>query len=447
MRIIIVGAGAVGSHLADQLSKEHHDVTVIEENKERMQRLQDALDILVIQGNGASPKTLQSAGIENCDLMMALTNQDEINIVASLTACKSKVPFKIARVSNMDYYLLDNWLSEDDLGVDLLVNPEFECALQIRNLLAVPGASDVAEFGGGEGIMVGLKVEPGAPCVGETLSEIMLKQDRDYFLIGSISRRGRTLIPTGQTRLETGDQVFIFCLRSSLDDVYEFCGQKRKQVKRVMILGGSKVAVYLCKMLEKQRIRATLIENDEETAEHLAEELDQTLIIQGEPTNVEMWDLEGIGEADAFLALTRDDEENLLSGLIARSKHVPIVIALLEKLEYVPLVNQVGVNTAVSSRLAIVDTILKYVRRGNILSVTTLKGNEAEVIEFTATPRCKLLNTPLKDLPALPEVLFAMIVRGREIFIPTGHTQILEHDRVVVIAGHTSKRRLEELFQ
>ncbi len=446
MRIIIVGAGAVGSHLAEQLSKEHHDVTVIEENKDRMQRLQDALDILVMQGNGASPKVLQQAGIQTCDLMMALTNQDEINIVAALTACKSKVPFKIARVSNMDYYVLDNWLSEDNLGVDLLVNPEFECALQIGNLLAVPGASDVAEFGSGRGMLIGLTVQEGAPCVGETLSDMMLRQEDMYFLAGAVSRRQRTIIPTGSTRMEAGDQVFFFCLRSSLDAVYAFCGLKRRQVRRVMILGGSKVAVYLCKILEKKGIRATLIENDEERAEELAEKLDQTLVIQGEPTNVEMWDLEGIEEADAFLALTRDDEENLLSGLIARSKRVPIVIALLEKLEYVPLVNQVGVNTAVSSRLAIVDKILKYVRRGNILSVATLKGNEAEVMEFRATENCRLINTPLKDLKTPPEVLFALIERTGDIFVPTGHTQIHDGDRVVVIAGPTSKRRVEELF-
>lgn len=446
MRIVIIGAGAVGSHLADHLSKENHDVTVVETNKERGRKLNDELDILVIDGNGASPKVLREAGIERCDLMMALTNSDEVNLVASLAACEIQVPFRIARVSNMDYYLLDNWLAEKNLGVDLLVNPEFECALQIRNLLKVPGASDVAEFGGGKVLLAGLEVQDDAPCVGEPLSELKLRSEGEEFLVATITRNNRTIIPTGQTRLEAGDQVYFVCVKTFLDEIYRFCGLQRRPIRRVMILGGSKVAEYLCKMLERQKIATTLIESKEDEAEKLAVELDQTLVIHGDPTDVELWELEGLSEIDAFLSLTKDDEENLLAGLIARSHRAPVVIALLEKLEYVPLVNKVGVNTAVSSRLAIVDTILKYVRRGNILSVATLKGNEAEIIEFAATAQCRLLDKPIKDLKVPPEVLFAAVTRGREIFIPTGHTQIKEGDKVVVIAGPSSKRRIEELF-
>lgn len=446
MRIVIVGAGAVGSHLAEHLSLENHDVTVIESDPERIRALQDDLDILVVEGNGASPKVMAEANIERCDLMMALTNSDEVNMIASLSAAQQDVPFKIARVSNMDYYLLDNWLAEKNLGVDLLVNPEFECALQIANLLVVPGASDVAEFGGGSALMIGLTVQEDAPCLGATLQELRLSSERNDFLIGAISREGRTIIPSGRSHLEVGDQCYIIALREALDEAYAFCGLKRDPVKRVMILGGSKVAVYLCNMLERKKITATLIEHDEATAEALAEELDQTLVIQGEPTNVELWDMEGLSEMDAFLCLTRDDEENLLSGLIARNHKIPTVIALLEKLNYVPLVNKVGVNTAVSSRLAIVDTILKYVRRGNIMSLATLKGSEAEIIEFYVSENCKLLDIPLKDLPLPQGVLFGSVSRGRDVFIPTGHSQLEVGDKVVVIAGPVAKRQVEEMF-
>lgn len=446
MRIIIIGAGAVGSELASQLSKENHDVTVIEIDKERLRRIQDELDILVVEGNGASPRVLKEAGIERCDLMMALTNSDETNLVATLTACQFELPFKIARVSNEEYYLLDNWLSEKKLGVDLMVNPEFECALQIRNLITVPGASDMAEFGGGHALLIGLEVQEGAPCLGATLHEVKLRLEQNHFLVGTITRDDQTILPTGKTRLEVGDQVFLVCLREHLDEAYKFCGLRRKPVRRVMILGGSKVATYMCKMLEKQKIKATLIENDEERAQRLAEELDKTLVVQGEGTNVELWEMEGLAEMDAFLALTRDDEENLLSGLMASNHKVPVVIALLEKLNYVPLVNKVGVNTAVSSRLAIVDTILKYVRRGNILSLVTLKGNEAEIIEFMVTPNCKITHKPLKELDVSPEIIFAMVTRDREIFIPTGYTQLQEGDKVVVICGPSYKHMLESIF-
>ena len=446
MRIIIVGAGAVGSQLADQLSQENHDVTVIEADRSRMGQLQDELDIMVVEGNGASPKILERAGIKDCDLLMALTNSDETNLVASLTACRAEVPFKIARVSNMDYYLLDDWLSTRNLGVDLLVNPEFECALQIRNLLTVPGASDIGEFGGGNALLMGLQVQHGAPCAGITLHEYGLRQERRNFLVGAITRGGRTIVPTGRTRVEAEDQVFMICLREHIDDAYAAVGLQREPIHRVMILGGSKVAIFLCKMLERNKIKTTLVENDEATAEQLAVELDRTLVIHGEPTDVELWEMEGLEEAGAFLALTRDDEENLLSGLIARNHDVPVVIALLEKLNYVPLVNKVGVNTAVSSRLAIVDTILKWVRRGNILSLATLKGNEAEIIEFIVTDNCRLLGKPVKDMRLPKEMLLGSVCRDHEVFIPTGHSTLQEEDRVVVIAGPNSKRDIEQLF-
>lgn len=446
MRVIIVGAGAVGQHLAARLSKENHDVTLIETDRGRLQKLQDELDVLVVEGNGASPRVLQDAGISRCDLMMAVTNIDEINMVASLSACQFKVPFKISRVSNMDYYLLDNWLNDTGLGVDLLINPEFECALQIRNLLKVPGATDVAEFAGGKVIMAGLPVQEDAPCLGKSLQELRLRTESNDFLIGTITRGGKTIIPTGQTYFEKGDEVYFIALKGALDQIYEFAGLTRRPVRRVMVLGDSREAVYLCKMLERLNMQTALVVEDNDRAEQLAEDLDKTLVIQGESANVELLQLEGLSEADAFLALTRDDEENLLTGLVAKNHKVPVVIALLQKLEYVPLVNKVGVTTAVSSRLAIVDTILKYVRRGNILSMATLKGNRAEVVEFNATEKCKLLGKPLKDLTVPDKVIFGMVTRGQDVFIPTGYSQFEVGDKVVVIAKPESQKRMEPLF-
>ncbi|MCB1049046.1 MAG: Trk system potassium transporter TrkA [Acidobacteria bacterium] len=447
MRVIIVGAGSVGSHLAGHLSRENHDVTMIEKDRALVKTLQDQLDILVLEGNGASPALLEKAGIERCDLLMAVTNSDETNMITGLAAAQFNVPFKIARVSNTDYYLLDNWLNEKSLGLDLLINPDLQCALQIKSLLEVPGASDVAEFGGGQVLLVGLTVQERASCIGRSLQEIRLKMDTIDFLVVSITRAGETIIPTGQTTMQAGDQAYMICKKEALDQAYDFCGLTRKPVHRAMVLGGSKVAIYLCKMLEKAKIRGTLIETKEELAEQLAGELDDTLVIQGDATDVELLEQEGLNEVDAFLALTPDDEDNLLTGLIARNHRVPVVVALLEKLDYVPLVNKVGVTTAVSSRLAAVDTILKYVRRGNILSLATLKNNRAEIIEFIVTERCKLIDKPIKDLKIKPKILFGMITRGREVFMPTGFSQLQVGDKVVVIGRPETQRQLESLFQ
>jgi len=447
MRIIIVGAGSVGSHLANHLSREGHDVTLVERDRSRVRDLQDQLDVMVVEGNGASPRVLEKAEIERCDLIMAVTNSDETNMIVGLVAGHHHVPFQIARVSNMDYYMLDNWLGEVNLGVDLLINPEFECALQIMNLLNVPGATDVAEFGGGRVVLVGLTVQDGAPCLGETLQDIKLKTEHLEFLVVSITRGGATIAPKGQTIIEPADQIFLICKKEFLDQAYEFCGLRRKRIRRVMVLGGSKVAKYLCQILERHKIRACLIERDPERAEVLAEELDRTLVIQGEPTDIELMEQEGLTQADAFLALTKDDEENLLTGLIARNHLVPVVLALLEKLEYVPLVNKVGVNTAVSSRLAVVDTILKYVRRGNILSVATLKGNAAEIIEFAVTEKCELVGRPIKDLKLPAKILLGMISRGSEVFIPTGYSSLEVGDKVVAIGVSSAQKQMEALFR
>ncbi|MCB1041460.1 MAG: Trk system potassium transporter TrkA [Acidobacteria bacterium] len=446
MRIIVVGAGSVGTHLAGHLSSENQDVTLIDASKQRAQVLQDQFDIMVVEGNGASPRILRKAGIERCDMLMAVTNSDETNMIAALAAAQYNVPFKIARVSDMDYYPLDDWLSEHHLGVDLLINPEFECALQIMNLLGVPEATDVAEFGSGQVLLVGLTVHEGAPCLEGPLHDLKIKFGVENYLIVAITRAGQTLLPHGSTHLEAGDQVYIIAKKQAMDYVYEFCGMDRKPIKRVMVLGGSKVAYYLCQMLERQRINATLIVADGDRAEELAEELDETLVIQGDATDVELLEQEGLNEMDAFLALTQDDEENLLTGLIARNHRVTVVIALLEKLEYVPLVKKVGVNTAVSSRLAVVDTILKYVRRGNILSVATLKGNSAEIIEFIVTERCKLVGTALKHLKLKTRVVFGMISRGQDVFIPTGFSTLEVGDKVVVIGQPESQRQLEAMF-
>lgn len=446
MRIIVVGAGSVGTHLASHLSSENQDVTLVDSNKQRIQVLQDHFDIMVVQGNGASPKVLKQAGIERCDMLMAVTNSDETNMIASLAAAQFNVPFKIARVSDMDYYPLDDWLSEHSLGVDLLINPEFECALQIMNLLGVPSATDVAEFGSGQVLLVGLTVQKGAPCLSGPLQELKIKFGIDQYLIVAITRAGQTIIPHGSTELEAGDQLYVIAKKNAMDEVYKFCGLERQPVRRVMVLGGSRVAYYLCQMLERQKTRTTLIVNDEERAEQLAEDLDETLVIQGSATDIDLLEQEGLSEMDAFLALTSDDEENLLTGLIARNHQVTVVIALLEKLEYVPLVKKVGVNTAVSSRLAVVDTILKYVRRGNILSVATLKGNRAEIIEFVVTERCDLVGIPLKDLRLKNKVIFGTISRGPEVFIPTGFSTLEIGDKVVVIGQPESQRQLEALF-
>jgi trk system potassium uptake protein TrkA len=447
MRIIIIGAGEVGTHLAEELSRESHDIVLIDEDVRQAQTVQDRLDIMVLEGNGASPKTLQEAGIAFGDLLLAVTNRDEINLLACVSAAQYAVPFRIARVSDMDFYMLDHWLEEKGLAVDLIINPEFECAMQVHNLLQVPGASDFAQFSGGQVVLFGLDIPQEAPCIGRKLREIRLEMDEFHFLAVSITRNGSTIIPSGNTMMEPNDRVFFVSQRGNLDEVFSFCGRKREKVRRVMILGGSKTARYLCQILEKQDVFTTLIVENEDEARALAGELSHTLILHGNANDFDLLKQEGLSTQDAFLALTKEDESNMLAGLVAREAGVPVVIAHMTKVAYLPLVQKLGVTAAVSPRMAVVNSILKYVRSANIATFAKLQNNQAEITEFIVGEASRLIGTPLHELALPKDVLLAMIHRQREDFIPTGFTTLEAGDRVVTISLSYHHRKLEKMFQ
>lgn len=446
MRIVIVGAGEVGVHLAEKLTLENHDITLIEADPKKAQAVQDAMDILVIHGNGASPHVLKKAGLENCDLFMAVTNMDEVNLIATLSASRFNVPFKIARVSNMEFYELDNFLGSKNLGTDLLINPEFECALQVANLIKIPGASDFAEFSGGEVILFGLTISDQASCVGKSLQDLRKGIEEIKFLVCSISRESETLIAKGDTIIQAGDMAYFIAHRSHLDQVYEFCGIEKKPIKRVMVLGGSRVSNYLCQIFEKQNIRATLIEPNEQKAEQLAEELANTLIINGEVKDLDLLIQEGLHDVDCFLALTPDDEDNMLTGIYAKNQQVPHVIALLGKLEYIPVFKKIGVHTSVSPRVAVTNSILKFVRSGNITYAATIQGSQTEIMELKVAKDAFVVNKTLKELKLPKDVLLAMVRRDHDDFIPGGETILKAGDNVVAITLSKDFRKLERLF-
>jgi trk system potassium uptake protein TrkA len=446
MRIIIIGAGEVGAHLASQLTGENHDITLIEANAKKAQAVQDAMDIMVVRGNGASPSILKEAGIEQCDLFLAVTNKDEINILASLTASRFNVPFKIARVSNMDFYDLDNFLSSKNLGTDLLINPEFECALQVANLLKVPGATEYAEFAGGDVLLFGLTLGADAPCLNRSLQDLRQGIGDIKFLVCSITRGTKTLVPSGQTILQPEDQVYFIAHRQDLDEVYSFCGLTKTRIKRVMVLGGSRVANYLCHIFEKKNIRAILIEPNETRAEELAEELTNTLIINGDVKDLDLLTQEGLRDTDCFLALTPADEDNMLTGIFAKNQKVPHVITLLGKHEYMPVFKKIGVQISVSPRLEVTNTILKFVREGNITSAVTIQNNQTEIMEFQVNEDAVVRGKPLKEIKLPKDVLFAMVHREHTDFIPTGNTILQEGDHVVAMTLSKEHRKLERLF-
>ena len=446
MRILILGAGDVGFHLAQQLARENHDVTLVEQDRARARSIQETMDGLVIEGNGASLVTLERAGIERTDLLLAVTSHDEINIMACLSAAQYKVPKRIARVSKPDYYDHTGILPPERLGVDLMINPERECALETYQLLQSAAATEFAQFEGGLVQLIGVRVKEGAPVAGKRLLEIGKMTSDLRALVVAIARGSQTIIPGGGTRIEPGDQTFIMGEASHMTEVLTLAGYDRFNLRRVVIAGGSREAWFLARLLEEHRIECTILESDRARAVNLAERLTRSLILHGDATDLELLEMEGIGDADGFVAYTGSDETNLLSCLLAKSLGTRKVISLIDRFDYVPLVARVGVDAAVSPRVAAVNAIMSYVRRGSVLAVATLKGTRAEGIEFDVSARFPFVGQPLARVRFPAGSLVGAIVRGGQVIIPHGADTIRVGDRVIMFVLADVAREVEKLF-
>jgi trk system potassium uptake protein len=446
MRILILGAGEVGFHLARQLSDEGHDVVVIEENRERVRAIEDSVDAMVVHGNGASLSTLEKAGIERTDLLLAVTSLDEINLMACLSASQYEVPIKIARVSKPDYFDHTGILPPERLGVDRMINPERECAIETYQLLQSAAATEFVQFEGGMVQLIGLNVKPGAPITQRTLAELGAERRRSRYLLTAIVRDGRTIIPAGRDRVEAGDQIFVIGEPQHLPDILPDAGHSAFTLRRVVIAGGSREGLLLAQMLEEHHIGCTILETNRQRALHLAETLHTSLVLHGDATDLELLEMEGIGDSDGFVAYTGSDETNLLSCLLAKNLGARKVISLIERMNYIPLVSRVGVDAAVSPRLATVNAILSYVRRGSVLSVATLKGTHAEAIEFDVSDGFRYAGVPLASLKLPAGTLIGAIVRSDRVIIPRGTDAIRVKDRVIVFTLTSAIPQVEALF-
>lgn len=434
MRIIVVGGGEVGYHLAGRLSQEGHDVVVIERDVDLASRIQNHLDVLVVTGNGASLTCLEQAGIERAELLIAVTNLDEVNLIACLIAAQFDVRLKVARVSNPEYYERGTVLEERKFGADLLINPEKECAREIFRLVHRTAASDVAEFADGRVVLLGLPVTEDAPVAGRSLEEIGRDLQEQHFLTVAIERGGESIIPGGATRLRPGDEIYLIAEAQHLDTAYRLLGLERRRIQRVMLLGGGRVGLELARMLEREDVQPIIIERSRARCVALAERLDKALVLHGDATDLDLLQQEGVGQADALVAVTSEDETNLLSSLLAKHLGARKVITLLKRSEYIPLVSRVGIDAAVSPRLSTANRILQHVRGGRILSIAVMDRNKAEAMEMEVVPGSRAVGRRVRDLSLPSGAILGSVERGEEILIPRGDTRIEAGDHLVVFA-------------
>jgi trk system potassium uptake protein TrkA len=446
MRVLIIGAGEVGYHLAHRLSEEEHDVVLIESDPDRSEYVGEHLDVMTVVGNGASLPVLERAGIKRTELLLAVTSRDEVNIMSCFAASRFDVPVKVARVSNPDYYGERSALSRETLGIDLLINPERECAWETFQLLNSQAATDLARFADDRLQLIGLRVREGAAVAGKTLIELDAELHDRHYVTAAIVRDGETTIPRGHHRIEAGDQVFVIAPTGEIAALQDLAGYDDYKLRRVMIAGGSDEGVYLARHLEAHGVESTLIELDRRRCVELAGMLPRTLVLNGDATDMDLLEMEGIEGIDGFAAFTGHDEVNMLSSLLAKTHGAKKVISLINRFGYIRLVNRVGIDAAVSPRLSTVNAILRYVRRGNVRSVVTMKGIDAEAMEFEVGPKARAAGEPLAALDFPDNAVAGAILRDGNIIMPRGRDVFLPGDLVVVFAMTDAIGDVEKLF-
>ncbi|MEW6276438.1 MAG: Trk system potassium transporter TrkA [Bacillota bacterium] len=443
MKITIIGAGKVGLEIARRLVDEGHDLIVVDRDETKIARIHEEMDVLAFRGNGSSALTLKNCGVAESDLVVAVTNSDEINMIACLIAKRLGVPRSIARVRDPDY-TADINISKEELGIDLVINPEFAAALEISRLLSVSLPVYTEPFANGRVQMAEINIEEGHyEFVNKRLQE--LNMPRACLIVG-ISRQGKMIVPGGHDKIHAGDTLYLLAHFDSVNKICTKIKKKKQRMHSVMILGGGKIGFYLAERLSTRGMGVKIIEQNEQKCRELAERLPNVLILKGDGTDVELLKREGVGETDGFVAVTGIDEENLLIALLAKQLGAKRVIAKVSRPSYAPLVERLGVDAAISPRLITISEILRFIRGGRLLSLSLLLNGQAEVVELIIPANSKVVGRSLEKLGLPKGVIVGAILRDRKIIIPQGKDIIQGNDRLVVFAVGQTVRTIEALF-
>jgi len=449
MKILVVGSGQVGYFLCDRLSREGHEVTLVDQDEAVVERAQDRLNVLGVVGNGASAEILEQAGIKDVDIFIAVTNMDEVNILACLLAREYQVEILVARTKNIEYTSSKAVLSKEKLGIDLLINPEDAVAEELSKLACNSKAFDVAEFADGQILFQGYRIESDSPLCDLTLTELGELRGMYRFLVVAISRGNATIIPCGEDVIQAGDRIYIFAPQQELPAINYLLQSEhleKKLTRRVFVLGGGRIGLQVTQNMEKLHFQAKLIEKDEDRCFKLAEQLNKAVVINAEGLDVQTLVDEGLTGADVFISVTENDQTNILTCLLAKQHKVRRTLALVSQPELIGLASDLGIDACISPRLAAAGAILKFVRRGDIISLTAVEGSNSEVLELEIGKDSGLLATPLSGLHFPRGAIIGAIVRGGDYEIPTGESMLEAGDRVVVFTLPEALQKVERFF-
>lgn len=445
MRIIIAGAGDVGSHLAKMLSNEYHDIVVIDIDENKLKILGSSYDLMTLEGSATSISLLTEAGTGHSDLFIAVTQSEEVNIAAAILAKKIGVKKTIARIDNQEYLLKENRDFFTSLGIDSMIYPEKIASKEIVGLLRETGITDLVDFSGGKLSLLAIKLEDSSEFLNKSLYEVGNNDYKIDFMAVAITRDGRTIIPHGSDVFKLGDIVYIITSQSGIKTLMKSTGKVSQQINSVMILGGSHIGKLTAKDLGRQ-YNIKLIEINREKAYRLSNYLNNTLVINGDGTNIDLLTQEGIKKTDAFIAVTGNSETNILSCLLAKSMGVKRTIAEIENVDYINLAESMGVDAVINKKVITASRIFRFTMAGEVSVIKCLTGTEAEVLEFVVQPDSKITQAALKDIEFPKEAVIGGVIRGNSSFIATGDTKIVAEDHVVVFAMPSALGEISKYF-
>ena len=445
MRIIIAGAGEVGTHLAKMLSNENHEIIIIDPEESRLKPIDATLDVLTYQGSSTSVKTLQDSLKKKTDLFIAVTHSEDTNITSAILAKRFGALKTIARIDNIDYLESETYEFFKSLGIDSLIYPELIAAREVLGLLHETGTTDFMEFSGGKLSMFVQKLDEKAPILNKSLEEISITSSTDKYRAVAIKRNDQTIIPRGKEHFQLGDLVFVISTREGIDEMMASSGKESFEAKRIMILGGSRIGKHVANYLQKE-CEIKLIDSSIEKCEQLAELLDNTLIINGDGRNVDLLEREGITQMDAFVAVTGNSEANILSCLLAKQMGVKKTIAEVENMEYINLAENTGIDTIINKKISAASRIFRHTTNPNVTHVKYMTGTDAEVMEFNVPADAKITKGTLRGINFPKDAIVGGGTRDGVPFIATGDTMIKANDKVVVFTLPSAYDKLSKFF-
>ena len=452
MDIVIVGSGKVGFSLAEQLVKEEHNVTVVDNDEEALRRAGDQLDIMTVRGNGVSAAALREAVVDKADLLVAATNADEVNMVCCLTAKDLGAKYTIARIRNPEYTANLAELRRN-LKIDMAINPENSTAVEISRLLRFPSAANIETFCRGKVELMGFRLQEGDFLIDSPLYALPAQVKKLSLLFCAVDRGGDVSIPHGSFVPKAGDKLYMVGRPDSLDQFFRQLGRYAPKVKQVFLIGGGKVSMYLASTLDRMGIRLKIIERSEERCRLISEQFPRVTVICGDGTDSELLESENLSASDAFVALPDRDEDNLIISLYAMQQGIKKVITKCNRQNYAGIVRSLGLDSVISPKFVTASNIVHVVRglqnsQGSVMnSLHRIADGGAEAMEFTVGPATRYLGVPLKELKLRPGVLLAVIVRKNNIIIPEGSSFLQEGDRVIIIARGGGVLDLNDIYR